>query len=90
MTTLTQTLTIEFTDGTNMKITIFDVATGVETTRDCTSEEETSFNNCVTSADATHKIHDDAAAKKATDAASGKAKLKELGLTDDQIAALID
>ena len=31
----------------------------------------------------------DAATKKETDAAAGKAKLKELGLTDDQIAALI-
>ena len=30
-----------------------------------------------------------AATKKATDAASGKVKLKELGLTDDQIVALI-
>ena len=30
-----------------------------------------------------------AATKKATDAAAGKAKLKELGLTDDQIAALV-
>ena len=31
----------------------------------------------------------DAATKKETDAAAGKAKLKELGLTDDQIAALV-
>ena len=90
MTTLTQTLTIEFTDGTNMKITIFDVATGVETTRDCTSEEETSFNNCVTSADATHKIHDDAVTKKETDQAAATTKLKALGLTDDEIGALIN
>tara|TARA_R100000388_G_scaffold93394_2_gene77976 strand:+ start:652 stop:870 length:219 start_codon:yes stop_codon:yes gene_type:complete len=30
-----------------------------------------------------------AAEKKATDAAAGKTKLKELGLTDDQIAALV-
>ena len=29
------------------------------------------------------------ATKAATDAAAGKAKLKELGLTDDQIAALV-
>ena len=31
----------------------------------------------------------DAATKKETDAAAGKAKLKELGLTDDQITALV-
>jgi len=73
-----------------MKMTIFDVATGVETTRDVTSEEETSFNKCVTSADATHKIHDDEVAKKATNQAAATTKLKALGLTDDEIVALIN
>jgi len=35
------------------------------------------------------KTLSDAATKKETDAAAGKVKLKELGLTDDQIAALV-
>ena len=57
---------------------------------DFTSEETTAFNETATSSK-THKDEvETAATKKTTDAASGKAKLKELGLTDDQIAALID
>ena len=36
------------------------------------------------------KAEEDAATKKETDKTAGKAKLKELGLTDDQIAALIN
>lgn len=54
-----------------------------------TSEEETDYNATVASG---KKLKEDVAAaatKKATDAAAGKAKLKELGLTDDQIAALV-
>mgnify|MGYP003113825998 FL=1 len=36
------------------------------------------------------KAEEDAITKKETDKTAGKAKLKELGLTDDQIAALIN
>ena len=54
-----------------------------------TAEETTQYNNEVTE-DKTMKDAEAAAAtKKAADKESGKAKLKELGLTDDQIAALI-
>ena len=54
-----------------------------------TAEETEDYNKTV-AADKVKKEADKAAAeKKATDKASGKAKLKELGLTDDQIAALI-
>ena len=35
------------------------------------------------------KAEEDAATKKETDKTAGKTKLKELGLTDDQIAALV-
>ena len=35
------------------------------------------------------KAEEDAATKKETDKTAGKAKLKELGLTDDQITALV-
>ena len=55
-----------------------------------TSEEEADYNASVASG---KKLKEDiaaAATKKSTDAAAGKAKLKELGLTDDQIAALIN
>ena len=47
-----------------MKTTIVDVATGITTTRDMTTEEETSFNNCVTSANANVKEVEDGIAKK--------------------------
>ena len=73
-----------------MKTTIVDVATGITTTRDMTTEEETSFNNCVTSANANVKEVEDGITKKATDQASATTKLKALGLTDDEIPALIN
>ena len=73
-----------------MKTTIVDVATGITTTRDMTTEEETSFNNCVTSANANVKEVGDGITKKATDQASATTKLKALGLTDDEITALIN
>ena len=71
-------------------MTIFDAATGAETTRDMSSVEETSFNTFVTNAAATHKIHDDEIAKKETDQVAATTKLKALGLTDDEIVALIN
>ena len=73
-----------------MKTTIVDVATGITTTRDMTTEEETSFNNCVTSANANVKEVEDRITKKATDQASATTKLKALGLTDEEITALIN
>jgi len=54
-----------------------------------TSEETTAYNNEVTEDKAMKDAEAAAATKKAADKESGKAKLKELGLTDDQIAALI-
>ena len=54
-----------------------------------TAEEETDLQETIADTTAKKKAIEDAATKKATDAAAGKAKLKELGLTDDQIAALI-
>ena len=53
------------------------------------SEEEADLQATIADNTAKKKAIEDAATKKATDAAAGKAKLKELGLTDDQIAALI-
>ena len=54
-----------------------------------TAEEETDLQETIAETVARKKAMEDAATKKATDAAAGKAKLKELGLTDDQIAALL-
>lgn len=54
-----------------------------------TAEETTQYNNEVVEDKAMKDAEAAAATKKATDKESGKAKLKELGLTDDQIAALI-
>ena len=54
-----------------------------------TSEETTDYNTMVAEGKAFKEAEEAAATKKATDKAAGTAKLKELGLTDDQIAALI-
>ena len=56
---------------------------------DFTSEEETKYNADVVTDKALIDAEKTATTKKETDAAAGKAKLKELGLTDDQIAALL-
>ena len=56
---------------------------------DFTVEEEADYNKSVADDKAKKDADAAAATKKATDKEAGKAKLKELGLTDDQIAALI-
>ena len=55
-----------------------------------TSTEETDYNNTVTSGKAIKQVEADAATKKATDQAAATTKLKALGLTDDEIVALIN
>ena len=47
------------------------------------------FDTAKAALDAASASDEEAAKKKEADAAAGKAKLKELGLTDDQIAALM-
>jgi len=69
--------------------TIFDCATGLTSEREFTDAEEAAMNT-IRAENATRIAEDEAAATKAaTDAAAGKVKLKDLGLTDDQIAALV-
>jgi hypothetical protein len=69
------------------KIVSVNATTGEETVRDLTDEEETQF-----AADK-KRWEEEAAAREAEEAAraaakaSGDAKLKELGLTDEEIAA---
>ena len=55
-----------------------------------TAEETTQYNADVTSGQAIKQAHADAIAKKATDQAAATTKLKALGLTDDEIVALIN
>lgn len=56
---------------------------------DLTSEEVAAYNTTVAEGKAFKDAQAAAATKKAADKAAGTAKLKELGLTDDQIAALV-
>ncbi len=73
-----------------MKTGTFDVATGQITDRDMTEAEEKDFNDLTAVCAAQHKEIEDAITKKATDQTSAKTKLKALGLTDDEITALIN
>ena len=54
-----------------------------------TSEETAEMTKVIAEDQAAVDAMKAAATKKATDKAAGKTKLKELGLTDDQIAALV-
>tara|TARA_R100001086_G_scaffold149497_1_gene79417 strand:+ start:2012 stop:2218 length:207 start_codon:yes stop_codon:yes gene_type:complete len=54
-----------------------------------TTEEETDHNSLMSEAAAYEKTFDDAKAAKAANKTSGKAKLKSLGLSDDEITALL-
>jgi hypothetical protein len=68
---------------------IADCATGEVTEVELTAEEVTQLNADTVESETRRVAEEAAATAKATDAAAGKAKLKELGLTDDQIAALV-
>ena len=59
----------------------------VETIAD---EVEADLKSVMANAEAMKKAEADAAAKKATDQAAATTKLKALGLTDDEIVALIN
>jgi len=59
------------------------------TVRNMTSAEETEHTEARSIIAAAHKIRTDAKADKETKKASGKTKLKNLGLDDDEIKALI-
>lgn len=64
-----------------------DCSTGEVTSRELTTEEQTELDNLRTrweAQEAEQKAADDA---RAAAKASGDAKLKELGLTDEEIAA---
>tara|TARA_R100000231_G_C5320827_1_gene163364 strand:+ start:174 stop:395 length:222 start_codon:yes stop_codon:yes gene_type:complete len=55
-----------------------------------TAEEETDLQATIADDTAKRKAREDAATKRATDQAAATTKLKALGLTDDEIVALIN
>ena len=63
--------------------------TGEQTTRDLTSEEETVRAAAVAEATAEREAQEAVDTKQAEDKASGEAKLAALGLSADEIAALV-
>ena len=71
-----------------MKVIEFDCLTQTQTVRDMTAVEIVESDALAVQA-AERKAEEQAAAEKAAaDKASGNQKLKDLGLTDDEIAAI--
>lgn len=70
------------------KIVTVNATTGEETVRDLTDEEEAQFAADKKRWEEQATADEAAATKKAADKASADKKLKDLGLTDDEIAAL--
>jgi len=68
---------------------VVDCSTGIQTDVELTAEEVTAMEADNAKAVTELEAQEAAATKAATDAAAGKAKLKDLGLTDDQITALV-
>jgi len=71
-----------------MKRKEINVITGEEKIIDLTADEITALENAQATAQATAQAKVNAETKETTDATSGKTKLKNLGLTDDEIKAL--
>ena len=68
---------------------IVDCTTGEQSVVDLTDEEEAARSAAQVEAETENAAAAEAAAQAATDKASGNAKLKALGLTDEEIAALV-
>ena len=71
------------------KVVEMNCATGVETERDMTDEEEADHTQMVSDYADEVAAREAAFAKQAEDKASGEAKLADLGLSADEIAALV-
>ena len=69
------------------QIVVVNCETGEQTVRDLTDDEETARAAAVAESEAAREAQDAADTKQAEDKATGDAKLKALGLTDDEIAA---
>jgi len=68
---------------------VVDVTAGTEELVDLTDEELAEIAAGAEAAKTQREAEEAAATQAATDKAAGKAKLKDLGLTDDQITALV-
>ena len=66
----------------------FNCTTGQQTVREETAEEAAQRGVDATNAQAQRDADEAAAAKKDADKESGNQKLRDLGLTDDEIAAI--
>jgi len=72
-----------------MKTHIINVKTGENIIRDLTSEEETKYNADIVKAKELKDAEASAKTTEETKKTSGKQKLKDLGLDDDEIKALM-
>ena len=68
----------------------YNCTTGVQPVREETAEEAAQREADAVAAAEAAAAFEAAEEKKAADRESGNAKLKELGLTDDEISALVD
>ena len=69
--------------------TVINCATGEQTIVELTAEEVALIEHGQAEAEAERKLEEAAAAQAAVDKAAGEDKLKELGLTDAEIVALV-
>jgi len=69
--------------------TVVDCSTGIQSVVEMTDEEVAAHEAMSEASEALRAEQEAAAAKKVVDKASGEAKLAELGLTADEIAALV-
>ena len=69
--------------------TIVDCSTGIQTNVEMTAEEVAEREAAAAVAETQREADEAAATKQAEDKASGEAKLADLGLSADEIAALV-
>ena len=70
------------------KVSEFNCETGEATVRDMTDAEEAAHTKLVSDSADERAAQEAADIKRAEDKASGNQKLKDLGLSDDEIAAI--
>jgi len=68
---------------------IFDCATGEETIREMTDEELVIHNDTLAQAEEENAARQAAAEQERADAAAGRQKLLDLGLSEDEVTALV-
>lgn len=71
------------------QVAIFDCATGEATIRDMTDEETVIHNDRLAQAEEDNAARLAAEAQERADAAAGRQKLLDLGLSEDEVTALV-